>query len=285
MHSNVTAAIAQQVFTFGRISCSLRHALILGCGFTGSRVNRLLQQQGWEVTCTGRKQGLHLDVNDAASLANLAAVIKPDTVVLHSIPVPGVVPGLLSKPPARVVYLSTTGVYGTTQAVDEHTSIAPLTERELLRAAEENEVTHGPWNSLVLRPAAIYGPGRGIHTAMQAGKYQLMGDGSNYVSRIHVDDLAAIAAAAMQSKLTGAFPVADDEPCTSRQIADYCAQLLGIPLPASALPEQLGETRRANRRVNGSAIRKQLGITLRYPSYREGIPACLGEEGRALSTS
>ena len=104
---------------------------------------------------------------------------------------------------------------------------------------------------------------------------KLVGDGSNYVSRIHVDDLAAITAAAALSSLTGAYPVADDGPSTSREIAEYCAELLGLPPPVSVGRGEVSETRRSNRQVDGRTIRRLLGIELRYPSYREGIPASL----------
>jgi nucleoside-diphosphate-sugar epimerase len=120
---------------------------------------------------------------------------------------------------------------------------------------------------------------------MREGRYRLLGDGNNFVSRIHIDDLAAHAEAALLGDLTGAYPVADEEPCTSHEIAAYCAKLLGIPLPLSVGPERLGETRRADRRVDGSAIRRLLALRLMYPNYREGIAACLSEEARALSTS
>jgi nucleoside-diphosphate-sugar epimerase len=265
----------------------MRQALILGGGFTGGRVARMLRERGWDVTSTNRSGtgGLKLDVNDRTSLERLSEAVHAETVVLHSIPVPGVLGALRAKPPARVVYLSTTGVYGATAIVDETTPVAPRTLREQLRVDEEQEVQEGPWQATVLRPAAIYGPGRGIHASMRQGKYQLMGEGMNYVSRIHVDDLARLACAAMLSDLTGAYPVADDEPCTSREIAEYCAKLLGVPMPASAPAELMGETRRGDRRVNGSAIRKLLGVTLQYSSYREGIAACLEEEARAFSTS
>lgn len=263
-------------------------ALILGGGFTGGRVAELLRARGWEVLCTNRSGvgGLRVDVNELQSLESLSDVIEPTTVVLHSIPVPGVMDALRRSRPARVVYLSTTGVYGAAHIVDETTAVQPRTERESLRVVEEDAVLAGPWSAMVLRPAAIYGPGRGIHSAMRAGTYKLMGSGSNFVSRIHVDDLARHAEAAMLSDLTGAYPVADAQPCTSREIAEYCAMLLGLPMPEEAPAESLGETRRADRRVDGSAIRRLLGLTLDYPSYREGIVACLrAEEARALSTS
>jgi nucleoside-diphosphate-sugar epimerase len=110
---------------------------------------------------------------------------------------------------------------------------------------------------------------------MRAGKYRLPGDGSNFISRIHVDDLAAHCVAALDSSLTGAFPVADEAPCPAREIAEYCSHLLGVPMPefTEILPGD--DTRRANRRVDGRAIRAALGITLRYPGYRQGIEASL----------
>lgn len=270
----------------GQDIMQLVQALILGCGFTGERVRRLLRDKGIEALYTSRTgEGLRLNTEDADSLANVAGKITPETVVLHSIPVAVAAPLFRMSAPARVVYLSTTGVYGTALEVDEHSEPQPRTARELARFAEERDVAEGPWSSLILRPAAIYGPGRGIHASMREGKYRLFGDGSNYVSRIHVDDLAAHAAAAMLSDVTGAYPVADEEPCTSHEIAEYCASLLGIPLPEPAADDALGETRRADRRVNGSAIRGVLGLRLKYPNYRVGIAASLVEEARALSTS
>jgi nucleoside-diphosphate-sugar epimerase len=265
----------------------MRWALILGGGFTGNRVAQLLRARGWRVLCTNRSgaDGIVVDVNDSTSLEQLSGAIDGEAVVLHSIPVPGVMEALRRSPPARVVYLSTTGVYGATPVVDATTPASPRTERELLRATEERHVLAGPWSALVLRPAAIYGPGRGIHASMREGKYRPMGAGANYVSRIHVDDLARHAEASMLSDITGAYPVADEQPCTSREIAEYCARLLGIPMPQPTAADELGETRRADRKVDGSAIRKLLGIALHYPTYREGIAACLEAEARALSTS
>jgi hypothetical protein len=87
--------------------------------------------------------------------------------------------------------------------------------------------------------------------------------------------LAAHVEAALFSTVTGAFPVADEHPCPSREIAVFCARLLGVPMPGSVPAGALSETRRADRRVDGSAIRKRLGVVLRYPSYRTGIPASL----------
>jgi nucleoside-diphosphate-sugar epimerase len=99
--------------------------------------------------------------------------------------------------------------------------------------------------------------------------------GNNYVSRIHVDDLAAHAEAALLSKASGAWPVGDDYPCTSIEIARYCATLLNVQMPESVSAADVHRTRRADRKVDGSAVRRLLGVELIYPSYREGIPASL----------
>ncbi len=181
----------------------------------------------------------------------------------------------LGTTPAKVLYISTTGVYGETQQVDENTMPAPRTDREQLRAQAEAAVEAGPWPSLILRSPAIYGPDRGVHISMKAGTYRLPGRGSNFISRIHVEDLAALVVAGLLSSKTGAWPVADQEPCTSVEIARYCSELLGLPMPPLSGPDPLHESRRVDRRVNGEAIRRLLGVVLRYPSYREGIRAAV----------
>jgi nucleoside-diphosphate-sugar epimerase len=176
-----------------------------------------------------------------------------------------------------VVYLSTTGVYGPQRDVDESTPPMPRTPRETLRVDAERLVAEGPWSSMVLRPAAIYGPGRGMHVSMQRGEFHFWGDGSNFVSRIHVDDLAALAEAALVAEHAGAWPVADEHPATSREVAEFLSRLLGVAMPSPASDARsLDETRRATRRVDGRAVCRLLGVPLSYPSYLQGIPASLG---------
>lgn len=269
--------------------------LIVGCGFTGRRVAATLLGQGHSVAATTRRpaeppQGVRAIEWDAAApdaADRLHDQAPPGAAVLWSLPTLRTDDGLDEPAPrltpalagivSRVVYLSTTGVYGPAHHVDAQSEINPTTQRQRLRAAAEAAVHQGPWSSLVLRPAAIYGPGRGVQVAIPTGRYKLVGTGDTYTSRIHVDDLAAISSAALQTDLTGAWPVADDEPSTSRAIAEFVCQQLGIPLPETVTPDQVDETRRADRRVDGSAVRERLGVELRYPSYRVGIPASLAE--------
>ena len=262
-------------------------AVILGCGYTGERVARRMAARGARVICTSRDperlshvesvEPVRLELPDAASLG----FIPPGALVVHSIPPLDGVPAtelthaLGDRRPKRVVYLSTTGVYGDQRDVDESTVPAPRHERDRQRLEAEQATISGPWSSIVLRPAAIYGPGRGIHVSMAEGRFKLVGAGENYVSRIHVDDLAAHVEAALLSDVQGAWPVADDHPCTSVEIARYCSDLLNVPMPPSVPEAGVHHTRRADRRVDGRVIRQRLGISLLHSSYRSGIPASL----------
>jgi len=256
--------------------------LILGCGYTGRRVARLFQARGARVTATTRDP-LRLTDSGIESIrcSELAAHVRPGMLVLHSIPPPEP-PDLLDplrNIAARVVYLSSTAVYGAASLVNAATPVDRGTERARRRLDAEQAIADGPWSSLILRPAAIYGPGRGVHQSIRDGAHSLS---ERFVSRIHVDDLAAHVEAALLSPVCGAYPVADEEPCTSLQIAEFCAGLLNLPVAGAFHTETQREPRfAANRRVDGSAIRKALGITLQYRSYRVGIPAILSAEAAA----
>jgi hypothetical protein len=91
-----------------------------------------------------------------------------------------------------------------------------------------------------------------------------------------VDDLAALLEAGIESKLEGAWPVADEQPAASEEVADWCAKRMGITLPE----ESWARFPVSGRNVNGTKIRELLGVGLKYPSYRTGIEASLLEENR-----
>ena len=252
------------------------HLLVLGCGYTGQRVAKRFLARGARVTATTRHADRLANLGaEIISTEALSSHLTPEMLVLHSIPPggPEEVLASLHGHAARVVYLSSTAVYGGATLVDEMTSIDVSDERAQARLYAESAIAAGPWSSLILRPAAIYGPGRGVHESIRRGEHSMS---ERFVSRIHVDDLAAHADAALLSSVSGAYPVADEVPCTSREIAELCAQLLKIPVANE--PHHAGSRMprfAANRRVDGSAIRRLLGVSLRYPSYREGIPASL----------
>jgi nucleoside-diphosphate-sugar epimerase len=250
--------------------------LILGCGYTGQRVAKRFLDKGARVTATTRNPqrlaGLGAEI---IATEDLPKYVRPGMLVLHSIPPDGPA-GLLDplrNTARRLVYLSSTAVYGAATIVNENTPVDQDTERARARLEAERAIAEGPWSALILRPAAIYGPGRGAQESIRRGEHSLS---DRFVSRIHVDDLAAHVEAALLSTIGGAYPVADEEPCTSREIAEFCAGLLNIPVTGTGHYRANRMPRFANnRRVDGSAIREALGITLLYPSYRVGIPAAL----------
>ena len=231
--------------------------------------------RGANVIATTRDPSRLIDLG--ATVINLNDVPKHVTkgsLVLHSIPPEAAVDPveLLGDRPARVVYLSSTAVYGALLDVDENSPVDSDNERARPRLIDEKRVAAGPWSTLILRPAGIYGPGRSALDSVRKGTYVA---GDNFVSRIHVDDLAAHVEAGLLSDLEGAYPVADEQPATTREVAEFCADLLGISreqIPSGAVARRMT----GNRKVDGSAIRQKLEITLRYPSFREGMRACIG---------
>lgn len=263
--------------------------LILGCGYTGARVARRLVAAGCRVVCTNRHKieipgARCVTVNTAtpSGMRDLLPHLCGGMRILHSIPTGEGTHLLLDalRPfhPSRLVYLSTTGVYGAAESVDARTPAAPNTERDAARLETERLLSAEAWPTLILRPAAIYGPGRGVHTSARSGIFRPPPGGDRLISRIHVDDLANQALAALRTQITGAFPTADEEPCPSSTVAAFAFAALGVPFATGLRESTSRDERKTGRRVDGSACRDALGLPLAYPTYREGVLACLRAE-------
>ena len=188
-------------------------------------------------------------------------------------------------------YLSTTGVYGDRggEWVDETSELQPTGERGTRRVAAE-----AAWQSLwldrrvpvhIFRLAGIYGAGRSPFDALQAGTARRIDKPGQVFSRIHVDDLATVLRASMARPRPGAvYNVCDDEPASPAEIVTLAAELLGIPAPPLVPFEAAGLSPMArsfyadNKRVSNALIKTELGVRLRYPSYRDGLPVILAGE-------
>ena len=134
----------------------------------------------------------------------------------------------------------------------------------------------GPVPCVRLRVAGIHGPGRGVVERLKAGTYRLIGDGTTAVSRVHVDDLVACALAAGDAAAPAdVYNVADEDPCTSRELALAAAALLGLPpppsVPLSAVDGEVAGMLTADRRIDSGRLRRELGVVLRYPSWRDAL--------------
>ena len=104
-------------------------------------------------------------------------------------------------------------------------------------------------------------------------------------SRIHADDIAQVVAASIAQPRPGAiYNLCDDDPAPPQDVLTYAAQLLDMPLPPQVDFETVEMTPIArsfyseNKRVRNDLIKSELGINLKYPSYKEGLRSLLDLE-------
>ncbi len=187
--------------------------------------------------------------------------------------------------PAAICYLSTVGVYGDHGGawVDEETVCRPVSKRSKLRlAAEAAWTAFGQETSIpvsIIRLAGIYGPGRGPFQKLKTGTSRRIIKPGQVFNRIHADDIAQIAAAALRQRANGVFNGADDEPAPPQDVITFAAGLLGIEPPPEVAFGDAEMTPMArtfygeNKRVRNDRIKRALGVALKFPTYREGLEA------------
>jgi nucleoside-diphosphate-sugar epimerase len=276
--------------------------LIVGCGYTGTQLARALvarPELAAGVTITRRDRevaralgaalgvrGERVDLADPPHPPHPGSLDVPPGAIVVCLAPPGDDPAgeirallAVARDAARIIYVSSTGVYGPGHGawVDEAWPIAPLTASGRARAAAEAALTGAtvPW--VALRAAGIYGPGRGLVDRIRAGTYRVIGDGTSHVGRIHVVDLVAAIVRAGTAEITGPINVADDDPAPIGEVADAVAARLGVPrpprVPAAAVSPEIAGMLTADRRIANHRLRRELGVTLRYPSWRDALDA------------
>jgi nucleoside-diphosphate-sugar epimerase len=239
--------------------------LVLGCGYTGTKLAERVLAKGGSVIGTVRSEARAPYIRAVPALtAELVGGLEGDLVVC-AFPPDGVTdariaPALSGR---RVVYLSTTAVYGDARHIDHTTPVAPDTERAR-RRLEAERLHRG---ATILRCPAIYGPERGLHVRVREGKHRIPGDGTQHVSRIHVDDLVSCILAAKP----GTFVIGDRNPAPHLEVVKFVCEKYGVPLPPFVPLDQVDETLRHDRQVDSRHALATLGVTLRYPSYRDGM--------------
>jgi nucleoside-diphosphate-sugar epimerase len=188
-----------------------------------------------------------------------------------------------------VVYLSTIGVYGDRGGawVDEDTPAGAASARSRERLAAERA-----WQSLgarggaavaILRLAGIYGPGQNALIQIARGNARRIVKPGQVFNRIHVGDIAQAIAAALARQASGIFNIADDEPTPAGDPLVFAARLSGVAPPPEIPFEQAAPSMspmalsfwQECRRVRNDKLKRELGVTLRYPTYREGLRALL----------
>jgi nucleoside-diphosphate-sugar epimerase len=278
--------------------------LVIGCGYLGQRVAARWHEQGQRVWVTTRQasrgeefrrqgwQAVLCDVLDPVSLAHLPPVETAVYCVgldrgagqsMQRVYVDGLANVLAAwkTPPARVIYVSSTGVYGQTEGeeVDETAAIKPTEESGRIVLEAEGVLRSRLPRAIILRFAGIYGPGRLLRAQALRDNEALAGDPEGFLNLIHVTDgAAAVLAAEARGAAGSTYIISDDCPVRRRNFYTHLAQLLGTPPPRfepwpsdRLLPALL----RANRRLSNRRARTDLAWNLLYPSYEQGLLASL----------
>lgn len=279
--------------------------LIVGCGYIGRRVARRLQADGRAVTGLVsseasaralRESGIDALVRDLDSdLPPLPAGIRD---VYYFAPPPGDgetdtrlarVLAAFSEPPQRIVYISTSAVYGDCDGawIDEDHPVAPTTPRGLRRLDAERQLQawageHGvEW--IILRVPGIYGPDKLPLARLEKGLPVLREEQSPYTNRIHGDDLAAICVAAMRSdKSDRIYNVSDGHPSNMTDYFFRVADAAGLPRPPvvdradadAVLSAGMLSFLNDSRRMRNERMQEELGVTLQYPDLESGLRSC-----------
>ena len=231
--------------------------LIIGCGYLGRRVGRLWLEAGHEVSGVVRHTSQQPQITQDGIRPIVADVTRPDTLtrlppaetVLVSVGYDEAggksrwevyVEGLravldaLAPTTRRVIFISTTGVYGEAGGgwVDEDSPCRPARESARTLLAAERTLADHPLGrfGVVLRLAGLYGPGRLPRTAdLLAGQPLVVSPGC-YVNLIHVDDAAAVVLAAeAHARPPATYVVSDGRPVQRREYLRCLAELLGVP--------------------------------------------------------
>ncbi len=166
----------------------------------------------------------------------------------------------------------------------------PAAMRETVAALAhlDNAVTDA--GGVALRYGSFYGDTFDkIGAAVRARNWPIVGDGGGVSSWIHLDDAAAATVLALERDGPAIYNVADDEPAPTRVWLPELAKILGAPPPlhfprllARLLAgEALVVMSTESRGASNAKAKRELGWTLRYPSWRQGFAATYGRENRS----
>ncbi|NIX77579.1 SDR family oxidoreductase [Microvirga terricola] len=244
-----------------------------------------------------RLDGMHWDPQVKDELLRSDAILVSIPPLAGSDPVLSQFSDVIRSSPrlSWIGYLSTVGVYGDAGGgwVDEGTPPAPINERSSARVVAENgwlDLGRASRASVqIFRLAGIYGPERNALRRVMDGTARRVIKPGQVFNRIHVDDIAQLLMASIRSPARNAiYNVSDDEPAPQQDVISYAAELLGRePPPDEPFAEaKLGAAAESfyqdNKRVLNTRIKRDLGVALKYPTYREGLQALLAAgEGQA----
>ncbi|HYB50889.1 MAG TPA: NAD(P)H-binding protein [Burkholderiaceae bacterium] len=205
--------------------------------------------------------------------------------------------GLLRpKATARMLYMSTTGVYGDRRGAwtDESTPPAPANERAQRRLEAESRLRASRWHAAVLRAPGIYAADRlPLERLRQAIPVATSGQ-DVITNHIHADDLArACISALFRAAPSRTYNIVDDSQLLLGEFLDRVADRVGLARPPRVASEQLcaavGPRRMSflteSRRLRNQRMKRELRLRLRYPNVEVGLaaiaPATLASDAAA----
>jgi len=282
---------------------------IVGCGYTGVRLARRWLEAGAgvrgfatrpeslrRIAATGA-QALPLDLDTAIDAQDFNG-----EVVYYCVP-PAERQGdprldrflkAVMGIPKRLVYLSTTGVYGdrADSRVNEDTSPDPLTERAVRRLAAETAMRAwakaGGVSWCVLRVAGIYGPGRLPLDRLRRGIPAVAPGEAAPGNRVHVADLvrACVAAGIAPAADRRIYNVADGNHASATEFLQRIAAIVGLPPPPlvsraramKELPQAARSFLAESRLIDNRRMIAELGVSLKFTDLDAGIEASLRED-------
>lgn len=272
--------------------------LLAGFGYSARALAPHLLKRGWRVVGTVRDASR---VDEVAATGVEPAVWPPSPEIVSAAThvLSSASPDEAGDPVLRAIgdalggqvwvgYLSTTGVYGDRggDVVEEDSPLTPSTERGKLRVKAEAEWRETGLPLHFFRLAGIYGPGRGPFEKVRSGKARRIVKEGQVFSRIHRDDIAAAILASIDQPNPGrAYNLCDDLPAPPQDVIEHAARLLGAEMPPEVAFEEADLSPMArsfyseSKRVSNRRLREELGVELKYPTYREGLAAVLAEEG------
>lgn len=297
-------AMTPQTTTKGTLLC-------FGLGFSARHLIARLDPGQWTIAGTVREaasaeswraRGIEAFAFDGtAPTPGIDVVLSNATHVLVSAPpgpngdpVLGHYRDALAAAPALewIGYLSTVGVYGEHHGgwVDETTPTAPVSARSKnRRAAEQAWEAFGQQTGkrvVIFRLAGIYGPGRSAIDSVRQGRARRIIKPGQRFNRIHVTDIANAVMASMQGR--GNAPilnVTDDLPAPPQDVIAYAAELLRVPPPPEVAFDEADLSPMArsfygeNKQVRNDLMKRDLGLTLTFPTYREGLADLAARKG------
>ncbi|MFL2802890.1 MAG: NAD-dependent epimerase/dehydratase family protein [Paracoccaceae bacterium] len=184
----------------------------------------------------------------------------------------------------RLIYLSSTGVYGDHKGawVNENSKLKPTTELGKWRLnAEKKWLSFAKLNNLpisILRLSGIYGPERSTFNRIENKSFKIVRSPELFFSRIHIDDIVTIILKFLEREnINGIYNLSDNLPATSESLYLETYKLLNLKPPDPKNLNELNLSKAAlgffseSKKVKNNKLVNDLGYKFIHPDYISGL--------------